>query len=198
MADQSMDNVRSPRAAKCNRKFVSRSGEVTSRATLDVQKVVFEFTDAGGEPLIMNLDDLAGFSGLPDGVVRAAAAFGVNTSVGNTFGAIKDNPVEARLAAEDRWGTLTDGEWASEREGGMRIGDLIEAVKRAKTKAGHAFDESSFRMALESGRKDRNEVAKIPAVAAELEAIRLEKIQAKLKEAQAKAASAAGQGLADL
>lgn len=197
MADTSMDNARAVRnSAKCIRKFISRSGEATSRATLDVQKVVFEFES--GEPLVMDLNKLKGFETLPDGVVRAAAAFGVNTSVGNTFGAIKDNPVEARIAADDRWSTLADdGEWAAEREGGMRIGDLVEAVRRAKAAAGMVFDEAAFRKAVEGGTIDRNGVAKNAAVAAELEAIRLEKIQTKLAEAKAKAAAAAGKGLSD-
>lgn len=197
MTDTSMDGARGSRQSKCNRLFKDRKGELSSRTPLDVMAVVFKFPESGST-LEMNLDELPGFKELPDGVTRAAVAFGVNTSVGNTFGAIKGDPIAAEAAAEDRWGTLKDGDWAAEREGGMRIGDLVEAVKRAKTKAGHPFDEAGFRKSLESGEKDRNVVANIPAVKAELEALRLEKIQARVKAAQAAAATAKGEGLADI
>lgn len=194
MSDTSMDRATSVRASKCTRMFYGKNRELVSRTPLDVEAVVFKFAESG-QVLEMDLNKLPGFKELPAGVTRAAVAFGVNTSVGNTFGAIKGDPAEAQVAAEDRWATLCDGDWAAEREGGMRIGDLVEAVKRAKAKAGHPFDEAAFRTAVESGAKSRDQIAGIPAVKAELEALRLEKIQAKVKAAQEAANSAKGQGL---
>lgn len=194
MSDTSMDRATSVRASKCTRMFRGKDGELVSRTPLDVEAVVFKFAESG-QVLEMDLNQLPGFKELPAGVTRAAVAFGVNTSVGNTFGAIKGDPAEAQVAAEDRWAVLRDGDWAAEREGGMRIGDLVEAVKRAKAKAGHSFDEAAFRKAVESGEKSRDQIAGIPAVKAELEAIRLEKIQAKVKAAQDAARAAQGHGL---
>ena len=187
MADTSMDNVAvSKRAAKCSRTFRDSKGEQTSRASADTRAVIFTF--AGTNKILeMALDDL------PEAILRAAAAFGINTSVGNTFGGTPDAD-EAFELAESRWERLKEGEWSAERgESGPRTGDLVAAAKAAKTKAGATFNEADFLEKLRSGALTREKVTSIPAIKAELDAIRLQRMQERAaKSAEAAKATAGG------
>lgn len=189
MADTSMDGATvSKRSAKCSRTFKDNAGNITSRASGEVSAVIFTFPGLDNRTLVMQLNDL------PESIIRAAAAFGINTSVGNTFGGTPD-PEEAFELAEARWERLKEGEWSAERgESGPRTGDLVEAVRAAKTKAGATFDEAAFVAKLQSGELKREAVTAIPAVKAEIDAIKLKRLQ----ERAAKSAEAAKASAGDL
>lgn len=190
MADTMNADARQKKAAKCDRIFLDQEGEPHSRAFTEVVavKLLFHATPTSAErSLVMNLDDV------PPGVMRAAAAFGINTSVGNTFGAERD-PNEAYQLACDRWATLREGDWSADRQTGPRTSDLVEALCRYSATQGHTVDEA-FRARLkqkcgdEAQRKAWESNAQVQV---HLMALRKERAEENARKAL-EAASAAGE-----
>lgn len=192
MADtMNAENARpGKKAARCDRIFADHEGNEHSRAFPEVTAVKLRFHATPVSPLrelVMNLDDL------PPGVLRAAAAFGVNTSVGNTFGAIPD-PSEAYEAACDRWETLVKGEWSADRQTGPRTSDLVEALCRYSVQQGHTVDEA-FRTRLKQKCGDeaqRKAWESNPQIQVHLMALRKERAEENARKAL-ELASAAGE-----
>lgn len=202
MADVDIDNdddeVVSKRAVRCKRSFRSADGEITSRSTLDVEAVIFEFPN--GHKFTMELSDLFPDSQLPPpSVGRAAAGAGINTSVGNVFGGITDTE-EAIEAAESRWETLTAGAWSAERKTGPRTSDLVEAWAAFRLKNG-APDSPEWRAMAKSKLLNKEKTAKdllvMPGLKAEYDAIKARRAAERAEKSRA-AASAAPQDFGDL
>lgn len=176
------------RAPKCERTFLDKEGNSHGRSFEAVHAVKFVFLETDHE-LVMGLDEL------PEGVLRAAAAFGINTSVGNTFGAISD-PDDAIEAAEERWETLKSGRWSAERETGPRTSDLIEAVCRAREERGQPVADD-FRDNLRAKFADPAYVKAVegdPRIAVHVAAIRKERAEDRARKAQERAAAAGDAG----
>lgn len=186
------------RAVRCKRTFRSADGEITSRSSLDVEAVIFEFPN--GYKFTMELSDLFPEGLPPPSVGRAAAAAGVNTSVGNVFGGITDAE-EAIEAAESRWQTLTDGAWSAERKTGPRTSDLIEAWAAFRVKNG-APDSPEWRAMAKDKILKREKTSKdllvMPGLKAEYDAIRAKRAADRAEKSRAAAASGAPQDFGDL
>lgn len=165
---------------KAQRLFRAADGSLEPRVMQDVTAVVFKFPKTD-EELVMEL------SGLSEGILRAAAAFGINTSVGNVLGALKD-PREYLDAAAARWETLTGGSWSEGRESGPRIGDLIEALTRVKAKiSGTAPDQAwidAQRAKITAPDFDRRVYLQNAQIKAEIDRIKVERLTASIAEAE--------------
>ncbi len=127
------------------RLFSHDNGHVGPRANLDVNAVIFKYQN-GNETRV----ELAQFFGgsLPGPCVgRAAAAFGINTSAGNTIGTLdreKDpetgklvppHPDDVQREVEDRISTFKDGRWSSEAgPGGGGTSTKMETLIAYRTK----------------------------------------------------------------
>lgn len=166
---------------KANRLFKAADGSLEPRVMQDVTAVVFKFPKTD-EELVMELDSLS------PGVLRAAAAFGINTSVGNVLGSIKD-PREYYDACAARWETLQGGNWSEGRDNGPRIGDLIEALTRVKTKVSGSAPSQEWidaqRAKITQPDFDRKVYLNNNAIKAEIDRIKIERLTARVAEAEA-------------
>lgn len=178
------------RAEKTKRTFLDASGIETPRANLNSVAGRITFVESG-ETLDFSYDDLT-----PE-VSRAAALFGIMTSVTNTVGRADMSAAEIYEAAENRLKTIVeDGLWTSDRQSGPASNIILEAIARRNGKKGLPFtDEDRARYhARLSDEKEGNEFkAKIlaqPSVRVEYEAIKAERQAERLKRLQAKAAAA--------
>lgn len=183
MADTTV--VRKPKGEKVERQFYDQAGEVTSRVGPESVGVKLLFLE-NGQTLDMS------FESLKPEIARAAALFGVMTSVTNTFGGMVD-PGEMFEAAESRWETLVAGSWSSERQSGPRIGDLVEAVMRLRKEKGASAtdsDREDVKARIISGELNAKGLLATPAVAAHFHAIKRERADARAQEAAAKAGEA--------
>lgn len=176
------------------RTFVDGSGEVSGRAGLETQTINVEFVD-NGHNLVINMNELS------PGVLNAAAAFGLVTSITNAFGGMKDVD-EMIEAAEARLETLSEGQWAAERQTGERTSDLVEAICRVQAEAGvtvsdEARAEFAKRIKDESDPLDRKTLLANARVAAAFEAIKLERAQARAAK-KAQEAEGSSADLSDL
>jgi len=141
------------------RSFISEAGEETPRATNDAKAVVLTFANKYKIQYDL-VDAFAGTLPAPS-VGRAAAAFGLSTSLGNagnTAGAenapvvgtdedgrpIKGeaDPNDIIEAVEERLARLKEGTWAAEREGaGPPTTIMVEAFVEYRKAKGLSFDE---------------------------------------------------------
>lgn len=171
------------RVTKCERVFVDADGKEAARSHPTVVAVRLRFTETG-DVLDMPLADLN------PGIINAAAAFGLNTSVGNTFGAISD-PGEAFEAAETRWNSLREGHWSAERQSGPRTSDILEAVARYRKENGSDVSDAwreGFKAKLADGQLDTKKLLEQPVLKAHYLAIKRERAE----ERATKAAAAVG------
>lgn len=170
-----------------SRIFVNDEGDPTSRAQLDTNTVILK-TMKDGKELRCNLADIFGGKLPAPCVGRAAAAFGVSTSLGNAgnseiaaaareaHGGAEDaetrraaldavNPEVGMSAMADRWASLQAGEWSAEREIGPSTSLLVEAVaayRKAHGKDTTDADRERYRTLF----KDKEEVKNHLKVAA--------------------------------
>lgn len=177
-----MSDVRK-RQSKCVKTFITNSGEETARAGGDVKAIKFFFPERD-ETQVMNLSDLS------DEMVAAAAAFGISTSVSNTFGAADMSVDDAIEAAAARWETLVGGTWSGERETGPRTSLLLEAAKLLRSKSGIAPDknwEEAFTAKITSGEVTAKNLLAKPQFAAAYEEIKSQRQEERRKRAAEKA-----------
>lgn len=178
--------VRARKGEKVERQFYSADGEAGSRVGLDSVGVKLVFVDTG------EVLDMA-YSALSPEVARAAALFGVMTSVTNTFGGMSDAG-EMYEAAETRWESLAGGQWSSDRQSGPRVGDLVEAILRLRKERGREPVEGDYedvKARIVKGELNAKGLLATPEVAAHFHAIKRERADARAKDAAAKAQAGA-------
>src|SRR5262245_7553157 len=147
------------KARSITRSFVNDSGVESARATNDAKVVVLTF--ANKYQIKYDLSEAFGGSLPAPSVGRAAAAFGLSTSLGNagnTAGAeaapvvgtddegrpIKGeaDPNDIIEAVEERLARLKEGTWAAEREGaGPPTTIMVEAFVEYRKVKGLSHDE---------------------------------------------------------
>lgn len=174
------------------------------RAGLDVNTVVFKYQN--DQETRVPLAQFFGGTLPAPGVGRAAAAFGINTSAGNTVGTIdraKDpetgkleepHPEDVKRAVEDRVQVFLDGRWASEAgPGGGFTSTKMDTLIKFRTEingkpADEAWQAEMRRMLDESPDfwKDLMNDAEFAAVH--------EALKAERAAARAKAAAEAAKG----
>lgn len=193
-----MVDVAAPEAAKSSRRevskrsFVNAAGEYTGRVNPDSIGFKIEFVETG-DTIEQQLTDFS------DGVRNAAALFGLVTSITNTFGGVKV-PEEAIAAAQERLEILLEGDWASERQSGPRSSHILEAAVAVRADAGKdTTDEwkDKFLAAIKADENYVKELAKDPAFAAKLAAIKAKAAQERAAKAAEKAKDAGTSVLLD-
>lgn len=191
MADANVaEDPKKPR--KVLRTFLDKDGKAAARATPEAVTVSHKWL-SDGHDFKMNLADLK-----PE-IVRCAALFGISQVVGNAYGGETDDSA-AQEKAEQRWETLVGGSWATERETGPRIGDLVEAFAKARADAGKPVSEEWKEKAaaqIADGTLDSKELLKNGAIKAAFDAIKLQRAQERAKKS-AEAAKATPQDLPDV
>jgi hypothetical protein len=176
----------STKPRRVERYFLTADGKRSERASADAVTVVHEWK-SNGYKLEMNLADLS-----PD-VIKMAALFGISQVVGNAYGGETDDEAAADKA-ESRWETLAGGRWATERETGERVGDIVEAFAKAFTDAGKTVTDewkAQITQQLADGVLDRKEALKNPRIRAAFDAIKLRRAQERAAKSAAAAAEAA-------
>lgn len=178
------------RQAKCVRSFIFNDGSEAARSGPGVTAVKLSFPDRD-ETQVMELGSLS------EDIIYAAAAFGLATSVTNTFGAADMSVDDAIEAAASRWEVLSGGQWSGERETGMRTGLLLEAAGLLAEKAGKPWGQEqkdAFAAKLLSGERTAKSLQSNAAFAAALEDVK----SRKQEERRKRAAEKAGESTADL
>lgn len=152
------------RAEKTKRIFISADGTKTPRVGLESVGAELHFVGSD-EVFTFNYDDLS-----PE-IKRAAALFGIMTSVTNTVGRSDMGLDEMVEAVADRLASIVEeGKWSEGRTSGPRTSDLIEAAKRwyaEKRKTWTAEVEAAMQARLadeESGEEYRKTLQKHVAV----------------------------------
>lgn len=127
----STEETTKTRAEVTKRSFKNKDGSYSGRATTDTVGFRIELVESG-ETFEHSLGDFA------EGVLAAAAAFGLVTSVTNTVGGKALSAQERAELLSDRLETLLEGDWSAERQSGPRSSQLLEAIIRVRTEGGAA------------------------------------------------------------
>lgn len=122
-----------------------------------------------------------------------AAAFGLQQVGQNAYGAAGDDNERIEMLQE-RWGTIRDGSWSSERASGFRTTDIVEAYLEAKQELSGKVPTDEDRQRIKGLLDEEKVTAKglleNPHVAAKYQAIKARRA-AERANAAAKAASEA-------
>lgn len=183
--DTNIDGTTRSRAEKTLRQFYNAAGEASSRARLDSVKVRISFLD--GKEIVEALECAA--DELSPEVLRAAALYGVMTSVTNTVGAKNLSVADMVDNATARLEVIKGGNWSADSKVGTRSSDYLDAMKRVFPNMSEEQAEV-VRKSLadeEKGPAFREKLNSDANVAAALAAIKSERAAARLAEAQAKA-----------
>lgn len=131
------------RGEKLNRLYENRDGEVVNKITQNVKKVIIEVIGTG-ERVIFDLTDISPDGQLPNEcMLMAAAAFGMNTVLGNQVAGATD-PTEMAKRIQDRAEAIIEGEWATGREGGPKLSLVVEAWKASLAARGHQVSDDQL------------------------------------------------------
>jgi hypothetical protein len=139
-------------------------------------------------------------SDLSDNMRKAAVCHGLIQKIGDSYASLpglSESIEEAESVAE----LLLAGEWTKEREGGPRLTDLFEAIRRVKKSAGQPVpsdDDLRAKYTGGDGEKKRAAARANPQVAAALVDIAAEKIETKRQETRAAADAATTVDVTDL
>jgi len=171
------------RPDKMNRIYLNRDGEETSKLTPEVAGVVWEVIETK-ERVQLDLSELFADKILPaPSLGMCAAAFGINTAVGNTVGNTRD-PREMVKRLSDRVESILDGEWSSGREGGPNLKYVLEAWASSLRDRGHSVTDellASMRKAILDGTTTTKDVLANNDVASKYAALEAERAVAKAK-----------------
>jgi hypothetical protein len=183
---------------KLNRVYRTREGKEVKQIDESVVSCVIKSLD-GSKTLEM---DLLGLFLTDPGACMgmAAAALGLTTSVGNATAVSKqmgwDVP-QMFSAMQDRWDTIVEGEWRSDREGGPRTKYLVEAWLAMLSAQGYKLADDladKLKEKIVSGEVTGKSLLEKPTFRAFYDAEEVKRAQTK---AAASAAAAQGQALAD-
>lgn len=163
---------------------------VSTIAFPDGQTIVTDVTKLGAKPtdggVIVPFGSIAMF----------ALLHGINQKIGDSASGAKGDPDVAYEACLTTHEQIVSGEWNKKREageGGTRPSLVVEAIIRAKQKAGQPIDREAI-MAKYSGKDgeaNRKAALGVPQVKAEYEQLRAEAAMARA-DAAAKAAGTGG------
>lgn len=170
------------KTVKTARTFVKADGSTGPRASEDIVGIRVQI-EHGGNPIEIDLNKLAKEQ---PGMFRAAAGFGILTTVCNAFGGEKD-PFEAREKALARLESIENGQWSAERQVGPRVTLLVEALARVQAARIGKDPGEEWRRSLAAKLKSEEVDAKAlqanPKVRAELEQLKAERAAEEAKKA---------------
>lgn len=193
--------------------FVNADGETSRSAKPDTTALRFEFLnppkdgeDARTVASVLNVT----LDNIPDNVRHCAMFYGLSQKLGDSYsGAAKMaealdmvgqyESAIAKVIVTDTLDDFANGVWVEERESASGTGNvtiLLEAITKAFADAGkEAPADLKAKLADADYRKKARE---LPAVAAHVRAIELERAQARAKAAKAAAKQAGDAGLEGL
>jgi len=184
---------------KLNRVYRTREGKEVKQIDDTVTACVIKSLD-GSKSLEMDLLGLFP-SGDPGPCMgMAAAALGLTTSVGNATAVSKqmgwDVP-QMFQAMQERWDTIGEGEWRSDREGGPRTKYLVDAWLSMLAAQGYKLSDDlagKLKEKIVSGEVTGKSLLEKPAFRAFYDAEEVKRAQAKAAASAeaAEAASSAG------
>lgn len=192
MVDATSVEATRTRREVSKRSFRSADGTYTSRANTSSVGFRIEFVE-NGHVIEHSLSDF------PEGVRNAAAAFGLVTSITNTFGGVKGPVEDAIEAAEDRLAVFLEGDWSAERQTGPRSSQLVEAFKALRDDHGLETTDDRIAKFVEDLKNEEyaKTIMKDVQFAAKLQAIRAKAAAERAAKLAAKAESAEGSTLLD-
>lgn len=171
--------------------YVDNAGETTRSPTVDTEIVRFVFDGFESTPVDLTLADLS------DEMRHMAICQGVNIKLQRSYNTAKGNAAQMRDECEATRDNLLNGVWTSEREGGLRIGDLADAIRATLTDEGETVDETRFARIKETLKDEtkRDKAKASPKVQAHLTRIQAEKATARANEAAKNASGATDSGI---
>lgn len=188
MADATVAASKKPRTIA--REFSAGDGAWHPRVMAEVTAI--RFTTKSGHEVLAELGSF------PEHIIRMAAAFGLNTTIGNNAGGL-DDEAEILEALEGRLADLQAGNWAAERQGGPRGSDIVEAVARVYRDAGAEYPESARQELSRKLYAEEIKPAAVlnsdPRIRAAFEAIKAERHAARMAKLNAAASAAKGNSL---
>lgn len=137
MADVT-DVKASTRDKVSKRSFVDKDGNWAGRVSVDTVGFKIDILSEDGE-VAHTIDKALG--DFTEGVLNAAAAFGLVTAITNTFGGIKGPRQEVVDAAEERLAALLEGDWSTDRQSGPRTSHILDAAIAVAADAGKEVTE---------------------------------------------------------
>lgn len=167
------------RSASKSLYLTSESAEPTRSPTPDTAIVRFVFDGYESNPVDLVLADLS-----PE-MTHMAVCQGVNIKLQRSYNTAKGNAAQMLEECEATRDNLLNGIWTSEREGGLRIGDLADAIKATLTDEGETVDDARFARIKETLKDEskREAAKKSTKVQAHLTRIAAEKATARAKAA---------------
>jgi len=157
-------------AATETKRAVSKSSYLSNDGTEsrspDENTVTLRFTfDGVAEPLDFNLEDIN------DNIRHMAICQGLNIKLQRSYNTAKGNVSQMIEDCESTMDNLRNGVWTSEREGGLRIGDLAEAVVSVLASEGKTVELETVKAKLAADEETRAKAKANPKVAAAVSAI---------------------------
>jgi len=136
-------------------------------------------------------------------IAARALCHGVNQKLGDSYAGVEGNMDDGVNEAEGvRELLVTLGEWSEKKTAGPRVGDLFAAINRARAKAGmEARSEDwlrDFYINAAEAKQNRENARATPQIDVELTAIAAERATAKKVAAEAAAAQASTDTLANM
>lgn len=173
------------------RLYRNRDGEITKRLSESVEAVIIE-TIHGGHRVEAELSLL--FPTMPEPCMGlAAAAFGLNTVLGNEIaGKDKSDPAALAQLMQERFEAITEGEWSEGRQG-PRIKDVLNAWASDAKERGKPVTDASIekmRQRLLSGEVSTKDLLNQSTVNAWYQKLKAEAAVAKFNAAKAAAEGA--------
>lgn len=172
------------------RLYQNRDGEITKRLSDQVSHVVLE-TISGGHRVVADLARIFGGSLPEPSMGLCAAAFGMNTVLGNEIaGKDKSDPQALATAISERLEAIYEGEWSEGRQG-PRVKEVLDAWAADAIARGKAVTDDKrevMRQRLLAGEVTSKDLLNIPTINAQYQRAKAERAIAIAQAAQAQAA----------
>lgn len=168
MAEVAEVSVKTTKPRQVENIYIDSKGNRAARPQPDVVAIGKKFLETGYE-VIKQLSTLSNES------LSQAAAFGLQQVAQNAYGAATSEDERISMC-EDRWDSIWNGNWSSERQVGPRTADLVEAFALAKAdKDGEPVTDewkASIQAKLDSGEITTKSLSDNPLIKAKHDAIK--------------------------
>lgn len=173
--------------------YVDGKGETSRSPTADTEIVRFVFDGFENSPVDLVINEIS------DAIAHLAICQGLNIKLQRSYNTAKGNAAQMRDECEATRDNLLNDVWTSEREGGLRIGDLADAIKATLTDEGESVDDERFARIKETLKDEskRDKAKASPKVQAHLTRIMAEKAAERAKVAGEAASKTETSGLTD-
>jgi len=173
--------------------YVDSKGETTRSPTAETEIVRFVFDGFENSPVDLVIADISA------AISHLAVCQGLNIKLQRSYNTAKGNAAQMRDECEATRDNLLNDVWTSEREGGLRIGDLADAIKATLTDEGESVDDERFARIKETLKDEskRDKAKASPKVQAHLTRIMAEKAAERAKVAGEAASKTTESGLTD-